>query len=190
MDDKPVAAGKSSFDLIDQEKVFAIMDVRPGSRFLDLACGIGKYSLAVASKLGDGGMVYAVDLWLEGIEELDREIQNRGLRNIKTMVADIRKPLPFDKDSIDSCLVATILHDLSEKDRKSTLLEIGRLLKPGGMLNIIEFKKIETGPGPPIAIRLEEKKIDALVAPFGFSKATGSEVGEFNYMVKYRKTDS
>jgi ubiquinone/menaquinone biosynthesis C-methylase UbiE len=190
MGDKPVAAGKSSFDLIDKEKLFAVMDVVPDSRFLDLACGPGRYSLAVASRLNNGGTVYAVDLWREGIEALDHEIHSRGLRNIKTMVADIRHPLPFDKDSIDSCLMATILHDLAKKDQKASLREIGRLLKAGGMLHIIEFKKIETGPGPPFAIRMEEKEIDALVAPFGFTKVTAGEVGEFNYMVKYRKADT
>jgi hypothetical protein len=41
MGDKPIAAGKSSFDLIDTAKTFAIMHVKPNSCFLDLACGIG-----------------------------------------------------------------------------------------------------------------------------------------------------
>jgi ubiquinone/menaquinone biosynthesis C-methylase UbiE len=187
MSDKPVAAGSSSFDLIDAEKAFAIIDTKPNSRFLDLACGTGRYSIEIADKIGDKGTVYAVDLWQEGIDTLNREIGERNIKNIKTIVADIRNRLPLEDNSIDSCLMATILHDLSRIDREATLREISRVVKPGGMLNIIEFKKIDKGPGPPLRIRMDEEAVEALVAQYGFRKVAGSEVGEFNYLLKYKK---
>ena len=83
--------------------------------------------------------------------------------------------------------MATILHDLSESDQKSTMQEVTRLVKPDGMINIIEFKKIDKGPGPPIDIRMDEEQVEALVLPYGFIKVTGSEIGEFNYLSKYKK---
>jgi len=187
LSDKPVAAGKSSFDLIDAEKTFAIIDVKPNSSFLDLACGAGKYSIEIANIIGDTGTVYAVDLWQEGIDALKQEINNKNIINIKPVLADISKKLPLEDSSIDSCLMATILHDLSESDQKSTIKEVARVVKPGGMLNIIEFKKIDKGPGPPINIRLEEDQIEALVTPYGFQKVIVSEVGDFNYLSKYNK---
>jgi ubiquinone/menaquinone biosynthesis C-methylase UbiE len=188
MSDKPVAAGKSSFDLIDTEKAFAIMDIKPDSVFLDLACGVGKYSIEVAKNIGENGKVYAVDLWQEGVEILDQEIGAIGLKNIQTMNADIRKKLPLEEYSIDACLLATILHDLSKDDQKTAIAEVDRLLKINGMLNIIEFKKIDTGPGPPLKIRMDEGEIEALISPYGFVRIAGSDVGEFNYMLKYRKS--
>ena len=187
MSDKPVAAGKSSFDLIDTEKTFAIIDVMPDSGFLDMACGIGKYSTEIANKIGNKGTVYAVDLWQKGIEALKQEINIRDIKNIKAILADISKKLPLEDSSIDSCLMATIIHDLSESDQKSAIQEVARLLKPGGMLNIIEFKKIDNGPGPPIDIRLDEEQIEALVIPYGFEKVIGIDVGPFNYLFKYNK---
>ncbi len=99
----------------------------------------------------------------------------------------MRRNLPFADNSIDACLVATILHDLSAEDRKATVREIKRLLRPGGMLHVIEFKKIEKGPGPPVTIRMDEGDVETLVTQYGFTKIAGSEVGEFNYMVKYQK---
>jgi ubiquinone/menaquinone biosynthesis C-methylase UbiE len=187
LSEKPVAVGKSSFDLIDAEKTFAIIDVKPDSSFLDLACGTGKYSIEIANKIGDKGTVYAVDLWQEGIEALKQEINIKSIKNIKTISADISKELPLEDSSIDSCLMATILHDLSESDQKSAIQEVARLLKPGGMLNIIEFKKIDKGPGPPINIRMKEEQIEALVTPYGFIKVIGSKIGEFNYLSKYKR---
>lgn len=188
MKDKPVAAGKSSFDLIDTEKTFAIIDVKPDSSFLDLACGAGKYSIEIANRIGEKGTVYAVDLWQEGIEALKQEINIKSIMNIKAILADISNKLPLEESSIDSCLMATIIHDLSESDQKSAIKEVVRLVKPGGMLNIIEFKKIDKGPGPPIDIRMDEEQIEALVTPYGFEKVIGSEIGAFNYLLKYKKT--
>ena len=86
MSDKPVAAGKSSFDLIDVEKAFTIMNLKPDLVFLDLACGVGKYSIEIARNIGEKGTVYAVDLWEEGIEALNQEISVTGIKNIKTII--------------------------------------------------------------------------------------------------------
>ena len=187
MSEKPVAAGKSSFDLIDTVKMFTLMDITPDSHFLDLACGIGKYSIEIADKIGVKGTVYSVDLWQEGIEALKQEIKTKNIKNINAIFADISKKLPLEESSIDSCLMATILHDLSESDQKSTLQEVARIIKPGGMLNIIEFKKINNGPGPPIDIRMDEEQVESLVTPYGFIKVIGSEIGSFNYLLKYNK---
>lgn len=185
--DKPVAAGKSSFDLIDREKTFAIIDVKPGSSFLDLACGVNKYSIEIANKIGEKGTVHAVDLWEEGIGALTQEIKAKNIKNITPIVADISKKLPLEESSIDSCLMATILHDLSKSEQTSTIQEVASVVKPGGMITIIEFKKIDKGPGPPIDIRMEEEQIEALVAPYGFIKVMGSEIGAFTYLLKYKK---
>ena len=187
MSDKPVAAGKSSFDLIDTEKASAIIDVRRNSSFIDLACGIGKYSIEIGNCIGEKGTVYAVDLWQDGIEALKQEIGIRRIKNIKAILADITNKLPLEESSIDACLMATILHDLSKSDQESTIREVARVVKLGGMLNIIEFKKIDKGPGPPLSIRMEEEEIDSLVKSYGFEKVTGSEVGEYNYLLKYRR---
>ena len=188
MSDKPVAAGKSSFDLIDVEKAFTIMNLKPDSVFLDLACGVGKYSIEIARNIGEKGTVYAVDLWEEGIEALNQEISVTGINNIKTIIADIRDKLPLEDNSIDSCLMATILHDLSVNDQQKALEEVARVLKDGGILNIIEFKKIDKGPGPPPNIRMDDKQVEAVVTPYGFVRVARSYIGEFNYILKYKKS--
>lgn len=188
MSDKPVAAGKSSFDLIDKEKTLALLDVKPHSSFIDLACGVGNYSLEIAGRIGENGVVYAVDLWREGVELLNQEIEKQSIKNITTILADVSSTLPLEESSIDSCLMATIIHDLQKDAQRSSIEEVARLLKPGGTLSIIEFKKIDKGPGPPLAIRMAEEEIESLVTSFGFTRVQWSEVGEFNYLLQYKKT--
>jgi ubiquinone/menaquinone biosynthesis C-methylase UbiE len=99
----------------------------------------------------------------------------------------VSKRLPIEENSIDYCLIATILHDLSKSDQESTVQEVTRCIKPGGIIYIIEFKKIDIGPGPPMEIRMKEEEIEALVTQYGFIKVAGGDVGEFNYLLKYKK---
>jgi len=47
MHDKPIAAGKSSFGLIDFAKLTEVLEIEAGITFLDVACGVSAYSLAL-----------------------------------------------------------------------------------------------------------------------------------------------
>ena len=49
---KPPGAGKSSFDLIEPSKLLAELQLPKNITFLDLGCGAGNYTLAVAVVLG------------------------------------------------------------------------------------------------------------------------------------------
>lgn len=187
MTDRPVAAGKSSFDLIDRDKFFSQLKLTQETVFLDLASGVGRYSLEVAKRLGEYGEVHAVDLWAEGIEALNEMIREHHLTNIHTIIADITKPLPLASSFYDMCLLATVLHDLAEQDRKPLLQECYRLLKPNGILAVVEFKKIDYGPGPPVRIRLSKQDLEEQVVPHGFASLACDELGQYTYFCTFRK---
>ena len=131
MKDKPIGAGKSSFDLIDPALLFDVFPRDRNTVFLDLACGIGKYSLALADVLGKNSFIFAIDLWPEGITSLLKEISRNKIGNIWATVGDISKRIPLDNQSIDICLMATVLHDLVEvQTQHGALEEIARVI-PG-----------------------------------------------------------
>ncbi|MGB6066467.1 MAG: class I SAM-dependent methyltransferase [Desulfomonilaceae bacterium] len=180
---KPPGAGRSSFDLIDAEKLFHEIEISPAMTFLDLGCGVGTYSIAVSGRLGREGLVYAIDLWEEGIAILRDRIAKEGYTNIKTRIADIGAAIPLEDRSVDVCLVATVLHDLVESGvQEGTLREASRVIKPQGKLIIVEFKKIDGPPGPPKSIRLSPQEVDKLVVPHGFSVKSFAELGPYHYM--------
>jgi ubiquinone/menaquinone biosynthesis C-methylase UbiE len=86
---KPTGAGKSSFDLIDTERFFQLLDLLKGISFLDVASGRGAYSLAVSDIIGPQGSVVAVDLWAGGIEMLKAAAQERKFENDTALVRDV-----------------------------------------------------------------------------------------------------
>lgn len=183
---RPPGAGKGSFDLIDAAAFFRALALKPGGALLDMGCGAGAYTLALAEIVGDGGLVHAVDLWAAGMQRLREEIGRRGLQNVRPIVADIAKPLPLPGDSMDLILMATVLHDLEAGTvRDAALAEVRRLLKRHGIFAVVEFNKVPGPPGPPVSIKLSPGELQALVEPFGFVKTGFEEVGPYNYLMTF-----
>jgi ubiquinone/menaquinone biosynthesis C-methylase UbiE len=189
--ERPPGAGRSSFSLVDPEKVFGELRLKKGSAFLDMACGSGQYSIAASEIVGDEGRIYAIDLWEEGVTTLMEQALAKGLKNLNAMVGDITKRIPIDNDRIDVCLMATALHELTlAKTADKALAEAVRVLGPDGTLAIIEFEKIDRPPGPPIHIRLAPDDVASIIIPHGFTKARVTEVGPYNYLMTFDVRDT
>ncbi len=180
---KPTGAGKSSFGLIDTAKFFQELALDKGITFLDVACGRGAYSLAVAEIIGNNGQIYAVDLWEEGIGILFEEAASKGIQNITTFVSDVAEHIPIEDDCVDVCLMATVLHDLvADKIDQQVLKEIVRVMKSESTLAIVEFFKKEGPPGPPKPVRLSPEEVGQMLAAHGFQQKRYTEIGPDHYL--------
>ena len=188
MPEQPIAAGKSSFDLIDAGRLFEALRLAPDTRLLDLACGRGNYTLAACAHIGPAGRIWAVDLWPEGIDLLARESGARGLTQVHAEVADVSRRIPLAAASVDVCLMATVLHDLvADGTDAGTLTEVERVVRPGGRLAVVEFKTIDGPPGPPLKLRLAPDDVARRLAPHGFTPDTTVSVGPSNYLALFTR---
>lgn len=184
---KPRGAGKSSFELIDAHRLAAPLPLKEGAVVLDLACGSGAYSLLLSDIVGDAGLVYAADIWRHGLLHLEKQIETLDIKNVMPLVADLTQPVDIGDGSLDLCLMATVLHDFeAEGQTDAVLRQVKRMLKPQGWLVIVEFKKIEGPPGPPLRIRLSEAEVERLVTGYGFEKHAAVDIGDFNYLMIFQ----
>ena len=187
---KPTGAGKSSFDLIDVETFFGQLDLKEGVTFLDVACGRGAYCLKASEIIGFAGTILAVDLWQEGIEQLRASAVEKNALNIEAFVSNAGEHIPVGDQVVDVCLMATVLHDFVEdKISNEVLDEVVRVLKTDGLLAIVEFKKIDGPPGPPLHIRLSPEEISDMLGPYGFKEVSLTDVGPYNYLMLFGKSD-
>ncbi|MDA8164767.1 MAG: class I SAM-dependent methyltransferase [Desulfobacteraceae bacterium] len=188
--EKPIAAGHSSFELIRPELLFPALALGENTIFLDVACGAGQYALAAARRIGPAGMVHAVDLWTEGIDRLQRAAADKGLDRIAAQVADVSRHIPLPDREADVALIATALHDLKEIGAHGgTLREIARVLKPGGLLAVVEFKTVEPPPGPPRRIRLAPEEVEEMAGPHDFRRERLLDVGPSTYLLLLRRRE-
>lgn len=183
MKHEPAGAGRSSFGLVDIKRLFSELRLEEGSMVLDVACGSGLYSIAASEYIGQTGRVYAVDLWKEGIDSLKKEIRNRQIKNIITSIADVSKHIPVADQSVDVCLMATVLHDLIEdKTDDGTLKGVKRVLKPQGQLAIVEFHKTEGTLGPPLKIRISPEEVEKRLHAYDFRIIKTMGIGPHHYL--------
>ncbi len=184
-DRKSNRRGPSSFLMHDPEKVFNALALEPGDCFLDMGSGPGDYSLRASEIVGDSGTVFAVErdgIIIGGLEETIRE---KRISNIRTINADITQPLPISDNSIDLCLMSTILHIPHVLKNVSPILnEVCRLLKPGKRFAVIECKKEDVPFGPPVDMRLSPDDIGNLIKEYDFIKSDELDLG-YNYMVQF-----
>ena len=182
-------AGKSTFEFVDLQRVLEALCLTPSTVFLDLGCGAGNYTIPVAETIGPGGKVYGIDGWREGLDELKRRAAALGLHTIETIQADLNERIPIGDGLVDVCFMATVLHDLlREGPGEKVMGEIARVLKPAGRLAIVELKKTEHGPGPPVAVRLSPEETEKVVAAGGFVKDRVIDLGPFHYLLLAAKS--
>ena len=115
-----------------------VANVKPGQRVLDIAGGTGDLALAFAPKVGATGQVVHTDI----NEAMLREGRNRLLDagvSLPTLACDAEH-LPFVDGYFDLVTVAFGLRNMTHKD--AALLEMNRVLKPGGKLLVLEFSKV------------------------------------------------
>ncbi|MCK4579802.1 MAG: class I SAM-dependent methyltransferase, partial [Dehalococcoidia bacterium] len=109
-----------------------------GQVVLDFGCGSGNYSIPAAKIVKHTGKVYAVDSDSSRLKELAGRVESEGLGNIETIGTGGELDFPWEDGSIDTVLLYDIFWYFPTDDRRlpRLLAEVGRLLKPGGLLSV------------------------------------------------------
>lgn len=187
---RSITDGKSGSDKIDTEKLLASLPIRSDSAILDMAGDFGAYTFAMAS-LCPHGMIFVFYLREEGFERFMDEILGSAVTNIiPKVVTPGSGSLPLGSGTMDICLLTKIFHELFQQGSDlETLHEVKRVLKPDGVLAVIEFKKIIGTPGPPFKVRIAPAELDETLRCEGFVPAIKQEVeiGPYHYLSLYRK---
>jgi len=116
-----------------QQQAIRLIDLRPGMHFLDIGCGTGWAVRYVAGLLHDEGDFSGVDISSGMIEKA--QSQSQGLEPVHFCQANVER-LPFEDETVDAALCTNSFHHYP--DPVKALIEIGRVLKPGGRFFILD----------------------------------------------------
>ena len=113
------------------ERELSKLEIEEGQKILDYGCGIGSFTLPLASLVGEKGKIYALDKEPPAIKRIEERAKMEGFNNISTILSDGDTGLP-DRN-VDVVLLYGVLPEI--KDKESLLRELYRVLKPRGYLS-------------------------------------------------------
>jgi len=163
------------------EAFLQILRPRPGMSYADIGCGPGYFTLPVAQRIGPAGKVYAVDLQPEMLSELARRAAAGGLKNIETVRCEEHR-IPLPDDAVEAACLANVYHELARP--LDFLVEVRRILSPGGRLILIDWRPIETPMGPPLEVRIPGEAIVRALGQAGFARCQEHDIYPYHTLIE------
>lgn len=174
--------------LIDPHKIFSAIGLAAGMRVADLGCGrTGHFVFLAARAVGETGVVYAVDIMKDVLENIKSRIRSENYANVQPVWSDIEKAggTPVPEKSLDACFMVNVMFQL--KSRAAAIKEAGRLLKDGGFLVIVDWAK-KIGPlGPEPEVMLSPEIASRLAAEAGLAEVKNFPAGDYHFCSIFKK---
>lgn len=142
-------------------------ELKGNERVLDIGCGTGTLDLTIAEFLNDG-YVWGIDISRKMIKQARRKVQRSGCK-IKYQVGS-SESLPYKSNVFNVVFSSLIYHHLTYEEKRKTLGEIHRVLKPTGRYVSAEFGRFPDDPLHRIFIRFTPVDSEHLM---GFTHNSG-----------------
>ena len=117
------------------QRLKRILQPRSGERILEVGPGPGVHALPIAKALVPGGVLDALDIQPEMLDDLKRRAVKAGITNIVTTQGDAQA-LPYPSHTFDAAYMIGTLGEIP--DEAAALRELRRVLKSEGRLVIGE----------------------------------------------------
>jgi SAM-dependent methyltransferase len=129
-----------------RDRILDGLRLRGDEQVLDVGCGRGLMLLGAAKKLTTG-TASGIDLWQSRdqtgntVATTRENAQIEGVEGRIDLTTGDMRDLPFPAKSFDVVVSSWAIHNVYDKaDRRKAVLEIARVLKPGGRVRIIDIR--------------------------------------------------
>jgi ubiquinone/menaquinone biosynthesis C-methylase UbiE len=163
-------------NFLNPNEILAKLNLQKSQIAADFGCGSGGWAIPLAHFLSEG-KVYAIDLIKGPLSALESRAKMEGLMNIQTMIANVEKGVKIIPNSCDLVLMTNVLFQCENK--KGVLEEGKKILKPGGKILFVDWKK-SANFGPRQRAILPEE-IKAIASEIGLAVEKEFEAGIYHY---------
>lgn len=168
----------------DPDGVIKALCIEPGMTVVDLGCGYGYFTAAMARQVG-AGRVVGFDLDPEMLEQAQASCE--GMANCRWLLGDAMELSRLLGAPVDYALIANTFHGV--QDKTALAREVAVALKPNGRFAIVNWYPLpreETTVlgqprGPSTELRMSPEQTRAVVEPGGFKRETLVELPPYHY---------
>lgn len=171
----------------DPKKNIEQSGIHSGMKVADIGAGSGFHTFEASKLLVGGGTIYAIDVQKELLDRIKNRADKENISNIEIILGDVEKQggTKLADKTIDICLLCNILFQL--EDKKNAILEMKRILVPGGKILLIDWSDSFGGLGPHKNTVVKENDAIELFEQNGFSKEKNVFAGAHHYGMILKK---
>jgi ubiquinone/menaquinone biosynthesis C-methylase UbiE len=149
----------------DPDRMLAALEIKKGSVVADVGAGVGYHVWRLAEIVGPAGKVIGEDIQQDMIRLMQRNINDRKLRNVELVLGTPTDP-KLPPNTLDLVLMVDVYHEFSAPE--TMMQHIRNALKPGGRAVLVEFRKED--PNVPIQPlhKMSVQDVRAELEPLGF----------------------
>lgn len=151
---------------------------------VEIGAGTGMFAREFAERMPDDGTLVAVDSEPLMLAWMTEHLAPGPGARITPILADAAA-LPLGDASVDLVYSVNLWHELD--DSVAALAEAMRVLAPGGIVAIVDWKAEQTPKGPPLAHRTPAEGIARALEAAGFVGARIHDVLRYHSVVTARR---
>ena len=160
------------------------LDEPAGARVIvEIGAGTGLFAAEFA-KRAPSAVIYAADTapqMLDWMREHRPEVSEGRI----VPVLATETSVPLEDGVADALYMINLHHELA--DPGSTYAEAHRLLGPGGLLLVVDWKHAETPKGPPLEVRATTEQLISALESAGFADITAHDALEWHELLTAAK---
>lgn len=169
-------------ELIDPFKLLKEAGVSDAMTVADFGCGtLGHYVFPAAHLVGPSGKVYAVDILKSVLGGVESRMKLEGVANVETVWGDLERErgVRLADGSID---VGLLINNLFlSRQKEAFVKECTRMLKPGGVMVVVDWRPGMPGIGPENAVRVNSVEAMKLAMNAGLKIEREFSPGKYHY---------
>ena len=112
------------------------MNIRPSDTIADIGAGSG-YHVFRMSSIANSGLIYAVDIQAEMLEEIQSRKDKRNINNVE-LVLGTERSVNLPENSVDKILLVDVYHEFNYP--YEMMQSIKKALRPNGKIYLIEYR--------------------------------------------------
>jgi len=175
----------------DPDNVVKALQIQAGMTVVDLGCGDGYFTAAIARQLVSGRVI---GFDLDPAMLAQAQAACVGLANCDWLLGDAMELSRLVAEPVDYVLIANTFHGVP--DKTALAHEIAATLKPGGRFAIVNWHPIareqtpvlEQPRGPRTELRMSVEQTQQAVEPAGYALEMLVELPPYHYAAIFKKS--